>query len=222
LAYFLNIETSGLACSVSIAQDTDTKSFRLNRDGQYRHAEVVHTFVEECLKEAGITLKAIDAVGVSAGPGSYTGLRVGVSAAKGYAYALNVPLISAPTLKLMALQALDEQKKNGWSCKGIVPMIDARREEVYLAAYDAMLKETTPTTAAVLTENKFSFNEMLICGNGAEKAKKYFGDNNVYFTDCYASALFMPEVIYTKYKAGIFEDTAYYEPFYLKEFYVKA
>lgn len=215
--YILNIETATRNCSVSLAANGTTISSREVADVGYSHAEKLHVFIEEVLAEASIEPNQLVAIAVSHGPGSYTGLRIGVSSAKGLCYALQIPLISTSTLTALADQA---NVDNGV----IVPMIDARRMEVYSAIFSANGEMTRDVMAEVITPESFSeINEdIYIVGDCSEKCKTVLTDAKFHFLDKieFPSALQMSEVSYQKYSNQQFEDVAYFEPFYLKDFLI--
>lgn len=213
----LNIETATTNCSVSIAQEGLVVAFKEIAELNYSHAEQLHVFIQEVLLEAAISLSDIKAIAVSKGPGSYTGLRIGVSAAKGLCYALNIPLIAIPTLKSLSLQC---QPKAG---EVVLPMLDARRMEVYISAYDHKGEELHPTEAKILEENSLSewmasYNKVYFIGSGAQKAYKVHHQSNISVLDTLPSAKEMAGLSYQKYVAKDFEDVAYFEPYYLKDF----
>jgi tRNA threonylcarbamoyladenosine biosynthesis protein TsaB len=216
LALILNIETATTNCSVSISKDGKTVFLKEDNNKNYSHAESLHLFIDAVLKESNTTLADIDAIAVSKGPGSYTGLRIGVSAAKGLCFALNKPLISVPTLQALAHQVKVE---NGF----VVSMLDARRMEVYSSIFDSHYNQIRDTEAEILDEN--SFNEYLekgkvyFIGNGVEKTKDILAHPNaVFIEDKLPSANEMGLLAYNKYKISDFEDVAYFEPYYLKDF----
>ncbi len=218
MATILNIETATKNCSVSIAKNGNTQAIQELNDGQYSHAEKLHPFIQKVINEAGITFNDLDAVAVSKGPGSYTGLRIGVSAAKGLCFAFDKPLISIETLHSLAHQVTID--------KGvIVPMLDARRMEVYAAVYNANYEQVRDIKAEIINEN--SFQEYLLkgkvyfLGDGAEKCKEVIVHENAVFVEGkYPSAAQMAKLSYEKYKKNDIEDVAYFEPFYLKDFVV--
>ena len=187
-------------------------------NGQYSHAEVLHPFIETILKETNVPANEITAVAVSKGPGSYTGLRIGVSAAKGLCFAYNVPLIAIDTLTSLSHAITIE--------KGIiVPMIDARRMEVYSSVFDSNHENIRAILAEVIDENSFSNyleqGPVYFLGDGAQKCKAKITHNNAIFVDDkHPSAKEMAELSYAKYKKNDIEDVAYFEPFYLKDFVV--
>lgn len=218
MAYILNIETSTKNCSVSIAKNGEVVAIKELNNGNYSHAEVLHVFIDDILKSNGILSSELDAIAVSKGPGSYTGLRIGVSAAKGLSFAHNIPLISVDTLKALASSI---NVTDGY----IVPMIDARRLEVYASVFDSELNLVSPTEAKVI--NSDSYQEYLesqkvyFLGDGSEKCKSILTHKNAHFIDNHhPSAKEMAILSYDKFKKEEFEDVAYFEPFYLKDFIV--
>jgi tRNA threonylcarbamoyladenosine biosynthesis protein TsaB len=226
MATILCIETSTEVCSISLAQNGKLLFEKENLEG-LKHAELLTVFIEALFKENKIDFTQIDAISVSKGPGSYTGLRIGVSVAKGLCYALNVPLIAISTLDAMAYITSknlndyfnSETGKNVLLC----PMIDARRMEVYYAVYDANAKQQENIAAKVINENSFSNylkdSKMLFFGNGAEKCKEKITHRNALFSGpLKASARFMIQLAEEKYNKKEFENVAYFEPFYLKDF----
>jgi tRNA threonylcarbamoyladenosine biosynthesis protein TsaB len=221
LAYILNIETATKNCSVSLAKNGETILCKEIAELGYSHAEKLHVFIEEILKETQVNATNLNAIAVSKGPGSYTGLRIGVSAAKGLCYALEIPLLAVDTLELLAQQALRViDPKNGY----IVPMIDARRMEVYSAIYDGNLTRINEVQAEVLTDKSYvDFTEtILFVGDCQEKCKTVLTkDNFLFLSDVvYPSAREMSALSYAKFLNNEFEDVAYFEPFYLKDFLV--
>lgn len=214
----LHIETATTSCSVAVSRGSELLAIREINAG-YTHAENLHVFIQDVLKQASIEAAQLKAVTVSKGPGSYTGLRIGVSAAKGLAYALSIPLISVDTLQAMAHQVSLNRPGMHY-----VPMLDARRMEVYCAVYSKELQETMPVQALILDDNSISvFNAYLpICffGDGMPKAKDLLSrfSNAVFVEDVAPSAKDMIPLALTKFQQKTFENTAYFEPFYLKEF----
>ncbi|WP_111307664.1 tRNA (adenosine(37)-N6)-threonylcarbamoyltransferase complex dimerization subunit type 1 TsaB [Confluentibacter sediminis] len=216
MALILNIETATTNCSVSVSENGKTIYLKEDNNKNYSHAESLHVFIDTVLKESEATLNDIDAIAVSKGPGSYTGLRIGVSAAKGLCFALNKPLIAISTLEALAYQLkIDE----GF----IIPMLDARRMEVYSAIFDSNYKIVRETQAQILDE--YSFTEYLneaqvyFIGNGVEKTKELIHHTNANFKDNkLPSANEMSMLAFNKYKISDFEDVAYFEPYYLKDF----
>lgn len=218
MSLILCIETSGFVCSVAISQNGDCKSFKSVADKEYRHAEVLHTLVAKALEEANVKLNDINAIAVSKGPGSYTGLRVGVSSAKGFCYTLGIPLIAINTLYLIAVAA-----KNKIDNKNTFPftaMIDARRDEVYLQEFDSALNELSNPQPVILSEYKSKNDTTVFCGDGSEKAKSYFENGkNVFVVDSNPLAKNMCAIAEKFFIENKFEDVVYFEPFYLKEFF---
>ena len=217
MSIILNIETATKNCSVSISDKGNLLAISEINEGKFSHAEKLHTFILDVIKEAGLKMKDLDAIGISKGPGSYTGLRIGVSAAKGLCYALDKPLISIPTLDSMARQVSLE--------KGdlVVPMLDARRMEVYSAVFDHQYRQIRETKAEILDADSFTkaliAGKVYFVGDGAEKCSELIKhDNAIFLSDIYPSAKEMTIMSDQKYKASDFEDVAYFEPFYLKDF----
>ncbi|TVZ58601.1 tRNA threonylcarbamoyladenosine biosynthesis protein TsaB [Flavobacteriaceae bacterium MAR_2010_105] len=216
MAFILNIETTTTNCSVSLSKEGEILVLKEDYNTQYSHAESLHVFIDELFKSSEISLSDIDAIAVSKGPGSYTGLRIGVSAAKGLCFALNKPLISISTL-----EALSDQIK---SIEGkIVTMLDARRMEVYSAVFDSDHKQIRDIKAELLNENSFSEylqqGNVYFIGSGVEKAKSIITHPNaIYIEDKLPSANYMGKLAYRKFITNDFEDLAYFEPYYLKDF----
>jgi tRNA threonylcarbamoyladenosine biosynthesis protein TsaB len=185
---------------------------------EFSHSEQLHPFIEEVLKESGLKSSSLSAIAISKGPGSYTGLRIGVAAAKGLCFALDLPLIALNTLEIM----VQPYEVSPYSF--IIPMLDARRMEVYTAIFDETKKWIQETMAEVLTENTFTsiVNEQscLIIGDGAIKFKTLHPKINASYTNeiHYPVAKDMITLAWKKFNAKEFEDLAYFEPFYLKDF----
>jgi tRNA threonylcarbamoyladenosine biosynthesis protein TsaB len=208
-------------CSVALFYGKKLLAIK-EQGGAYSHAENLTVFIQELFQQTGVDLKSIDAIAVSKGPGSYTGLRIGVSTAKGLAFALNKPIIAIDTLFAMASYAssIYKNKEEVVYC----PMIDARRMEVYCAIYNAQLSQIKPIAAEIITDKFFS--ELLVdrkiymFGDGAEKCRALFNDNSKYiFSDEeYISAKGLIHEALNKWYKNEFEDIAYFEPFYLKDF----
>lgn len=213
----LNIETSTKNCSVSLSNNGKTIICKELSEAGFSHAEKLHLFIEEVLLESKLTFKDLSAIAVSKGPGSYTGLRIGVSAAKGLCFALDIPLISVDTLQVLASQA---EVENGI----IIPMIDARRMEVYSAIFDKNFNKFRDVQAQILDDNSFSEIQETIyfVGDCNEKAKTVLTKNNFVFIDdkIYPSANEMSKLSFEKFENNNFEDVAYFEPFYLKDFLI--
>ncbi len=218
MTYILNIETATKNCSVSLSRNGELIAIKELNNGNYSHAEVLHSFVNEVVNESGISLSDLSAVAISKGPGSYTGLRIGVSAAKGLCFALDIPLISINTLASLA---------HGLTIKSgkIVSMLDARRMEVYSAVFEKDFIQVRETKAEIIDGNSFleylDKGTVYFVGDGAEKCKDVIThDNAVFSEEQFPSAKEMCSLAYDKYKKNDIEDVAYFEPFYLKDFIV--
>ncbi len=215
MPYILCIETATTNCSVALSKDGKLIQSKEDYNTSYSHAELLHVFIEEVLQQAGVALKELDAIAVSKGPGSYTGLRIGVSAAKGLCYALGIPLIAIPTLTALAHQV----QENGL----IIPMLDARRMEVYSAIFDQQHQQQRATQAQILEENSFAeelaATKVYFIGNGVAKFEEICQHPNaVFIADKLPSAKETSVLAAEKYKQKEFEDVAYFEPYYLKDF----
>lgn len=224
MALILNLETSTTVCSVSLAKDCQLLAVK-EQNGDYSHAENLTLFIEDVLKQTGIKLSAVDAIAVSKGPGSYTGLRIGVSTAKGLCYSLNKPLIAISTLKHISLSvSKDFQTPNSNLQSLFCPMLDARRMEVYCAMFDSLNNEIRPITAEIVDEHSFSdlLNNQVIYffGDGAAKCKSVLSANKnaIFIDDVFPSAKNMISLSEQAFVYKEFEDVAYFEPFYLKDF----
>lgn len=217
MSYILNLETATKNCSVALAKEGKTIVYKEIADEGYSHAERLHVFIEEVIKKAGISLNDLAAIAVSQGPGSYTGLRIGVSAAKGLCYALGIPLIAVDTLQILASQA---NVSDGL----IVPMLDARRMEVYSAIFTPDFENQRVTKAEVITEDSFDdFQEKLyFVGDCAEKCRSVLTKENFVFLEDikFPSAKEMSSLSFLKYKKNDTVDVAYFEPYYLKDFMI--
>jgi tRNA threonylcarbamoyladenosine biosynthesis protein TsaB len=220
MALILNIETATTAFSVALARNGVLFNLREENKG-YTHSENLTAFIDEMMRESGLEYSQLDAIAVSSGPGSYTGLRIGISSAKGFCLALEKPLIAVPTLKSLAACM---PSGPGLRC----PMIDARRMEVYCAVYDENLDEVEPVQARIIDEN--SFAELLgqrtirFFGDGAAKCGEVLAHQpHAVFTDgIFPTAKSMTSLAEEKFLKGAFENVALFEPFYLKEFLVGA
>ncbi|MES2591347.1 MAG: tRNA (adenosine(37)-N6)-threonylcarbamoyltransferase complex dimerization subunit type 1 TsaB [Bacteroidota bacterium] len=236
MALILNLETATTVCSVSIARDGVLLALK-EQNGDYSHAENLTLFIEDALQQSHISFSDLDAVAVSKGPGSYTGLRIGVSTAKGLCYALNKPLIAVNTLEQLTLGVLESFKagdiKSGKATPDVpsffCPMLDARRMEVYCALYDSELRNIYPVSAEIVDE--YFFDKIIdqenkancrvyFFGDGASKCKKIVSVNvNAFFiSDVIPSAKNMISLSEKAFTNKQFEDIAYFEPFYLKDF----
>ncbi len=217
MALILNLETATTNCSVSVAKDGIVLGIKEHNTPNYSHSEQLHVFIGEVMQEAGQQLADLDAIAVSKGPGSYTGLRIGVSAAKGLCFSLDIPLISIPTLESLAHTA----DSDGYDF--IIPLLDARRMEVYSAIFDTNHQMLRETRAEIIEPTSFasclSQGTVLLVGSGAEKCRGVLESNAVFFQeDMVPSAREMSLLSHTKFIAAEFEDVAYFEPFYLKDF----
>jgi len=222
----LHLETATNVCSVAISQGAHMLAVRESAEDR-SHGTLLTVFVKEVLKETGKHADQLDAVAISKGPGSYTGLRIGVSAAKGIAYAQNIPVIGILTLQSMTLTALENQEVRQLQQEhpGLLfcPMIDARRMEVFSAVYDARMKETVPVSAVIVEENSFGKvldqHHIVFFGNGADKIRGTIRHENAHFINgIEPSSKQMIPLALAAYEKQQFEDTAYFEPFYLKDF----
>ncbi|MDV7186882.1 tRNA (adenosine(37)-N6)-threonylcarbamoyltransferase complex dimerization subunit type 1 TsaB [Lutibacter sp. TH_r2] len=218
MALILNIETATKNCSVCLAEEGKILALKEFNEGGYSHAEKLHQFINDVIKESGKELSEIKAVAVSKGPGSYTGLRIGVSAAKGLCFALEVPLISINTLISLADSI---SIANGFK----VALLDARRMEVYSQVLNYNNEILEEVKAEIIDKNSFekylTKGEVTFLGDGAEKCKAVIQHLNAKFIDNkFPSAKEMALLSYNKYKKNDIEDVAYFEPFYLKDFVV--
>ena len=217
MCYILSIETSTKNCSVSISKNGKNILTKETANEGYSHAEFLHVFIEQLLEETGLKSKDLNAVAVSQGPGSYTGLRIGVSAAKGMCFALDIPMIAVDTLAVLSSQV---DVENGL----IIPMIDARRMEVYSAIFNSKLEKIRNVEAQVLDENTFSdYNENIyIIGDCQEKIKTVLTKENFIFLEdkVFPSSKEMAFLSFEKFQNKNFVDVAYFEPYYLKDFMI--
>lgn len=214
----LYLETSSKNCSVAISDNEKLLCVTEEVSENYKQSESLHSFVEWALEGAGISIKDIEAVSLGQGPGSYTGLRIGASSAKGFCYGLKVPLIAVNSMESMIEPFL------GRNYDYVVPLIDARRMEVYTAVYDGMTgEEITKTEAKVLDETsfqEFKDKKVLFVGDGATKAKEILQLSNAEYNESvYPSAQYLIKKTLEKIDRKEFEDIAYFEPFYLKDFH---
>ena len=237
------IETSTALCSTALAEDGTITSYR-ESSAPKAHASLTAVFVQEMLSERGLTLADCDAVCVSMGPGSYTGLRVGVSTAKGLCFGSGKPLLAVGTLDTLVAQAADEAGAEGGAdaaggagqYRYIIPMIDARRMEVYTAAFEPTgasatangsegslpYRQITETAPVIIDENSFAkeleAGPVLFIGDGAGKCADVIKHPNANFCQCHPKASAMLSPALEAFRKGDFKDVAYFEPFYLKEF----
>lgn len=220
--YILLLETATDSCSVALTDGTDIITEKYINQPK-AHASLLAKYIEEILLESNLNVADCSAVAVSKGPGSYTGLRVGVSCAKGLCYGASVPLISVCTLATITQMAIDNRHYQGEGDYLIVPMIDARRMEVYTANFNSNGDQLTPVEAKILDENSYAeelaAGPVLFTGNGAEKFKELVAGNpNAFFAPQQPHATGMRIIANNKLQQGEFEDIAYFEPFYLKDF----
>ena len=232
------IETSTALCSTALAEDGTITSYR-ESSAPKAHASLTAVFVQEMLAERGLTLADCDAVCVSMGPGSYTGLRVGVSTAKGLCFGSGKPLLAVGTLDTLVAQAADEAGAEGGAdaagrtgqYRYIIPMIDARRMEVYTAVFSVITngsedtlsyRQITETAPVIIDENSFAkeleAGPVLFIGDGAGKCADVIKHPNANFCQCHPKASAMLSPALEAFRKGDFKDVAYFEPFYLKEF----
>lgn len=220
MAYILHIESTSTVCSVALSHNDQLLAIKELNNG-YTHAENLHLFIKDVLLNAGISVKQLDAISVSTGPGSYTGLRIGYASAKGLAYALNIPLITVSTLRALTALAIQQIATDAYYC----PMLDARRMEVYCALYNQALEEIMPVNALILSEESIMvFNKnkpIYFFGDGMPKAKELLNTlpSVCYIENIVASAKTLIPLAYQKFIQQDFDDIAYAEPMYLKEFY---
>ena len=215
--YILNIETSTKACSVALHKNGELIVCREDVTTNFSHSEKLLKFISKLFSDARLSLSDLDAIAVSMGPGSYTGLRIGVSTAKGLCYGLDIPLISISTLKAMSFGMALEIKADLYC-----PMIDARRMEVYSAFFDINNTEVRKIQADIINENSYKKElekKVVFFGDGSEKLiEKIKNKNAIFVSDIHPSAKNMGLLSYQKFTKSLFEDLAYFEPFYLKDF----
>ncbi|OSZ80935.1 tRNA (adenosine(37)-N6)-threonylcarbamoyltransferase complex dimerization subunit type 1 TsaB [Chitinophagaceae bacterium IBVUCB2] len=217
MSLILNIETSINTASICL-KNTEGLEDMLMNDNQKDHAGWLHEAIASLLKKNDFAPADLDAVAVSIGPGSYTGLRVGLASAKGLCFVLNIPLIAIGTLKMMAFAVKDEVPG-----ATICPMIDARRMEVFFAVYDQLLIEKIAPKAAIIDENfgqQFGSNEKIIfCGNGSKKLQDHYNSPFTTYSNTVANASHLANLAEISFQKNDFADLAYIEPLYIKEFY---
>lgn len=226
MSLILCIETGTDICSVGIARDGELLSLRESDQGR-DHAKNLAVFVDELLHETSIRPDELDAVAVGMGPGSYTGLRIGVSFAKGMCYGLNIPLLAVGSLDALAQVAIEDHEAGimnieGWNDAVLCPMVDARRMEVYAQIFDVKCNQLSNVSAEVISEDSFAQwrkeRKMIIFGNGAAKCQELLPD--AAYISVVPSARGLARLAHQRYEEGKFEDIAYFEPFYLKDFIV--
>ncbi|RZK53246.1 MAG: tRNA (adenosine(37)-N6)-threonylcarbamoyltransferase complex dimerization subunit type 1 TsaB [Pedobacter sp.] len=219
MATILQIETATQVCSVAISVNGETIALK-EETAQNIHASSLTLFIEEGMKSAKLKFSDLDAIAVSKGPGSYTGLRIGVSTAKGLCFALDKPLIAINTLQMMANGFLSQHPNYGGL---ICPMIDARRMEVFTAVYNNHLHPVETVNAKIVDEKSFILeldnNYVTFIGDGAAKCEPVLAHQNAHFSDVnFNSAPNMSKLAHAAFENANFEDVAYFEPFYLKDF----
>lgn len=221
MALIINIETSTRVCSAALAKDGKLLDLKESFDDR-THATQLTVFIDELFKENALSYADLDAVSVSEGPGSYTGLRIGVSVAKGICYGQNKPLIAVNTLQAMALMAIESDKSIAKNAK-LCPMIDARRMEVYSSLFDTTAKKLRDTQAEVIEAGAYKDlldkGTVVFFGDGAEKCMETINhENAVFLKEIYPSAKYMGKLSQKLFDQQQFKDVAYFEPFYLKDF----
>ncbi len=211
----LNIETSTDICSVCLSKNSEVLAVR-ETERSYSHSEVIAVFIDECVKESGMSVNDIDAVSVSRGPGSYTALRIGAATAKGICFALSIPLIAVDTLDALRYSIADKAGVGDL----IIPMIDARRKEVYCCIYDSNGNVVAPVAPIILDSDTFkvynNYDNLLFCGDGVPKSKDILSLENACFFNEECSSVHMIKRSEEKFAGKHFEDISYYEPFYYK------
>ncbi len=217
MSTILCLETATTNCSVALSINGEVVGIQEDYDIKYSHAERLHSYIEEVLAAAKTKKSQLTAIAVSKGPGSYTGLRIGVSAAKGLCYALDIPLLSIPTLDSLSHQVQEKEARY------IIPMLDARRMEVYSAVYDGNHKEVRETQAQILEPNSFEkyleLGKVYFIGNGVAKFREICEHSNaVFVADKLPSSKELCTLAHQKFEASHLEDVAYFEPYYLKDF----
>lgn len=216
MGFILNIDTAVQTSSVCLSKDDKPISIKIN-PSQKDSSSWLHTVIDEIIKVNSLSFSDINAIAVSAGPGSYTGLRVGMAAAKGLCYALQKPLITINTLQMMAVAAINEPVDL------LCPMIDARRMEVFTAVFNKNLNKILPETNCILNENSFQYlldnHKILFFGNGSTKFQPLTKHQNAQFKETEITAESMTKLSFEKLTRQEFADLAYSEPFYGKDFY---
>ena len=220
MALLLNIDTSSETASICLSKETNILQFALN-ENQKDHAAWLHGAIEKMVDGSGFKIKDLQAIAVTIGPGSYTGLRVGLSAAKGLCYALNIPLITENTLKVMASSVLDQI--TNLSNPIICPMLDARRMEVFTAIYTPDLQELMAPGSMILNESSFADlmtqYSVLFTGSGTIKWKQIYQGRNAFIAPLPPLGVYLAALSYKKFTNHLFADLKYTEPLYLKAFH---
>jgi len=222
MSIILNIDTSIETASVSIAKDGIIQS-SLKNTVQKEHASFVHNAVKQLTATVSINIKQVDAVAVANGPGSYTGLRVGLASAKGFCYALNKPLITIGTLNALAVAAINISTQDNSPANLFCPMIDARRMELYTAVFDGKMKEILPACAMIVTETSFQEmlqnNHVLFAGSGADKWSNICTSGKASFINELDISAAIAQLSFKKFTGSNFTDLTYSEPLYVKDFF---
>ena len=222
MAYLLHLETATTNCSVAISQNGILVHCIENNEPDFRHSDHLHLFIEQLLKKVDIHTSDLSGVAVSMGPGSYTGLRIGVSTAKGFCYAKDIPLIAINSLEVLAAAYNPEDSDV------LIPMLDARRMEVFSLVLNSKKEILKPTFAEIISSDSFqefqAKGRLVFFGNGAQKCKGILPDSNTIYVDelKYPSARNMIGLATAKFEAKVTEDAACFEPFYLKDFLTTA
>ncbi len=215
MIYILHLETSTKVCSVALSCGGKQIALKEDLSNEYSHAENLTLYIQDVLTQSNISLKELNAVSVASGPGSYTGLRIGVSTAKGLCYALEIPLIAVDSLISLATQAKEKHQDIN-----LCALIDARRMEEFNGVYSTNLESLKPISADIISEDSYKeFEPFVYFGDGANKLEDIWKDKNCKIdTTIYSSALGQIPLAYEKFNKNQFEDVAYFEPFYLKDF----
>lgn len=218
MGLILNIDTATSVCSVALAKDKEVIAVKENKEG-LNHSVLLGVYIDEILQENQLGVHQLDAIAVSMGPGSYTGLRIGVSMAKGLCFGADKPLIAVPTLQALALSVSSQIGEDAWYC----PMLDARRMEVYTAFFDSHNKTMVDTKAEIIDEHSFAEilngHKVYFFGNGSDKVRQLLTSPNAHFiASAETSATHLVPLAEASFKEQKFVDVAYFEPFYLKDF----
>ncbi len=216
MSFILNIDTALSVASVCISKNDESIVLTINKQ-QHGHAAWLHQTIKDSLEKAGCSISQLEAVAVSIGPGSYTGLRIGLSSAKGLCYALKIPLITIKTTEMLASAVKNEAEDL------ICPAIDARRMEIFTAVYDKELNEIKAPHALIISENSFqeylADHKILFCGDGHKKFQSVLVSKQIDYSDHIADASHLSTLAIDRFRKKKFADIAYSEPLYVKEFY---
>lgn len=223
MIYILHIETSTKVCSISLSENGALLGYKEDSSDKYIHAEKLTPLIKELINDSKIEFKDLSAIAVNKGPGSYTGLRIGVSSAKGLCYALNIPLISMDSMLNLFMNFKSKSKIIIKSNDVVIPMIDARRNEVFTASYSENGELISKIQAKIIDEHFFNpylkYNQIHLIGNGCAKFKGEFNYSNLlYHLDILCTSTSMTHCVFTKFQNKEYENVAYFEPFYLKDF----